>query len=81
MILEIQLMLPKRRATRFRLKNPISPQFRAPMIETVNAKQFRNLFSIDDHPFLVLVVLVFHKVKKIFAVDLLRIFRKKLLNF
>ena len=77
MILESQLILPNRRATRFRLKNPISPQFRAPIIEIVSAKQFRNLFPIDAHPFLVVVIFSIPESKKnIRSKNVLRIFFK-----
>ena len=51
MILEIQLMLPKRRATRFRLKKPISPQLTAPMMEIVSAVYLKHLLPISHHPF------------------------------
>ena len=49
MILEIQLMLPKRRATRFRLKKPISPQLTAPMMEIVSAVYLKHLLPISHH--------------------------------
>ena len=57
MILEIQLILPKMRATRLKLKNPISPQLTAPIIVRVRQKQFKNLFSISHHPFVTIVFL------------------------
>ena len=57
MILEIQLMLPKRRATRFRLKKPISPQLTAPMMEIVSAVYLKHLLPISHHPFVTIVFL------------------------
>lgn len=51
MILEIQLMLPKRNATRLKLRKPINPQLTAPIILIVSEKYCKNLFPISHHPF------------------------------
>ena len=59
-------MLPKRKATRLKLKNPISPQLIAPIMVSVRQKQFKNLLSISHHPF-VIHEIVFHGIKKIYT--------------
>ena len=46
-------MLPNRKATRLKLKNPIRPQFTAPITAIVSAKYCKNLFAISHHPFVI----------------------------
>lgn len=69
MIRDNKVMLPKRKATKLKLNNPINPQFMAPTITIVSAKQF-NVFIAN-------LQLIIYKLITIFSL----LCRKKFIHF